>query len=89
MFVHCYAAGLWALEQAAAFPLPLLLIHGSQDKLTSPQGSQEFAEKNKDKVSFRLFEGMYHETHHEIGKEEVFKTIGDWLGLQLKNASVY
>jgi alpha-beta hydrolase superfamily lysophospholipase len=83
MFVHSHAAGLWALEQAAEFPLPLLLIHGSQDTLTSPQGSQEFAEKNKDKVSFRLFDGMYHETHHEIGKEEVFKTITEWMEKQL------
>ena len=86
MFVHSHAAGLWALKHADEFPLPLQLIHGSQDKLTSPEGSQEFAAKRKDKVSFRLFEGMYHETHHEIGKEEVFRTIGEWLERQLKNA---
>jgi alpha-beta hydrolase superfamily lysophospholipase len=87
MFVNSHAAAQWALEHAADFPLPLLLIHGTEDRLTSPEGSREMAGKMKKNVSLKLFEGMYHETHHEIGKEAVFQTIVDWMSTQLNTVT--
>lgn len=78
-FVETYAAGLWALEHAAEMKLPLLIFHGTEDKLTSPDGSQEFAEKLKENCTFRLWDGFYHETHNEPEKEEVLKYVVTWL----------
>jgi acylglycerol lipase len=80
LFVDMYETGLWALDHAAEFPLPLLLMHGSADPLTSAKASQEFAEKAGDKVTFKLWDGMYHEIHNEPEKEEIFKFMLDWLG---------
>jgi alpha-beta hydrolase superfamily lysophospholipase len=79
LFVAMYESGLWALEHAAEFPLPLLLMHGSADPLTSAKASQEFAEKAGDKVTLRVWDGMYHEIHNEFEKAEVFKVMLDWL----------
>ena len=41
--VEMLQAGEWALAHAAEFPLPLLLVHGSADEITSAAATQEFA----------------------------------------------
>jgi alpha-beta hydrolase superfamily lysophospholipase len=78
LFHGVYAAGLWALAHAAEFPLPLLLMHGSADRITSAAASQEFAARAPD-CTFRLWEGCYHEVHNEPEQVEMFATIIDWL----------
>jgi alpha-beta hydrolase superfamily lysophospholipase len=70
---------LWALEHAAEFQLPLLLMHGSADPITSANASRIFAERAGDKVTLKIWEGMYHEIHNEAEQAEVFKVMLDWL----------
>jgi acylglycerol lipase len=72
-------AGEWALAHAAKFPLPLLLAHGSADKLTSATASAEFARKVPGNCTFKLWDGFYHETHNEPEKAEVLSFMIDWL----------
>ncbi|NJC98929.1 MAG: lysophospholipase [Anaerolineales bacterium] len=64
------------------FSLPLLIMHGRDDRLVYPSGSEDFAklagETNKD-VTLKLWEGMYHEIHNEPEQAEVFKVMIDWL----------
>ena len=79
LFVAIYESGLWALEHAAEFPLPLLLMHGAADPITSAKASQEFAQRAGDKVTLKVWNGMYHEIHNELEKAEVFNTMLDWL----------
>ena len=84
LFVEGYESGLWALEHANEFPLPLLLMHGSADRLTSFEASKEFAAKAPaDKMTFKVWDGFYHELHNEPEKEEVFKTMIDWMDNRL------
>ena len=79
LFVAIYDSGLWALEHAAEFPLPLLLMHGAADPLTSAKASQEFAQKAGNKVTLKVWDGLYHEIHNELEKAEVFNFMLDWL----------
>jgi alpha-beta hydrolase superfamily lysophospholipase len=72
-------AGLWLLQHAAEFPLPLLIFHGSQDRLTSPDASREFAAKVKGDCTIKIWEGLYHETHNEPQKAEVLAFMIQWL----------
>ncbi len=72
-------AGEWALAHAAEFPVPLLLVHGTADKLTSAPASQEFAAKVHGDCTLKLWEGFYHETHNEPEKAEVLAFMIDWL----------
>ena len=72
-------SGLWALEHAAEFPLPLLMMHGAADPVTSAEASQEFAGKAGDKVTLKLWDGMYHEIHNEPEQAQVFAYMLDWL----------
>jgi alpha-beta hydrolase superfamily lysophospholipase len=83
LFVAMYETGLWALEHAADFPLPLLLMHGGADPLTSAKASQEFAEKAGDKVTLKIWDGMYHEIHNEPEQAQVFTYMVDWLDKHL------
>jgi alpha-beta hydrolase superfamily lysophospholipase len=69
--------------RAWEFTPPLLIMHGTADKLTYPGGSEDFArlasEHNKD-VTLKLWDGLYHELHNEPEKAEVFKVMVEWVG---------
>lgn len=83
-FVETYAAGNWALEHASEMKLPLLIFHGTEDRLTSPEGSRQFADKVKECRNRSLWNGLYHETHNEPEKEDVLKYIATWLDGRLQ-----
>jgi alpha-beta hydrolase superfamily lysophospholipase len=71
------AAG-YSLSHASELIIPTLLLHGSEDLITSPSGSIEFAGKTG-MVELKIWEGGYHELHNEPFKEEVFKYIMNWI----------
>jgi len=79
LFDGFYQAGLWALEHAEAFPVPLLLMHGSEDQLTSSEASREFANRVGERCTFKLWEGLYHEIHNEPEQDQVFAFLLGWL----------
>jgi alpha-beta hydrolase superfamily lysophospholipase len=71
--------GQWALDRAAQFSLPLLLIHGGADRITSPEATRLFASRVPGDVSLHILEGCYHETHNEAEKESMTQIMIDWL----------
>lgn len=77
-FASCYAAGLWALEHAGEFSLPLLLMHGDADRITSAAASREFAARVPG-CTFKIWDGCYHEIHNEPEQQALFATITGWL----------
>jgi len=79
MFIGVYQAGQWALEHASEFSLPILLMHGGDDKIISIKASHEFANKKTKDCTLKIWDGLYHEIHNEPEKEEVFKFFIDWL----------
>lgn len=79
MFISIYQSGRWALEHASEFPLPLLLMHGGDDKIISLEASREFASKVTGKCTFRIWDGLYHEIHNEPEKQAVFAFLISWL----------
>ena len=79
MFISGYTLGEWALANAGKLDKSVLLMHGGDDKITSPDASLQFAEKAGKNVEFKIWKGMYHELHNEKIKDEVFEYIIDWL----------
>ena len=71
-------AGEW-IGQQTDFPLPLLIMQGSADKYVDPALTLRFVEGLKGDVTFRLWEGCYHELHNEPVKEEVLAFIMEWI----------
>ncbi len=79
MFIGIYQSGYWALEHASEFSLPLLLMHGGDDKIISVKASHEFAGKITENCTLKIWDGLYHEIHNEPEKKEVLKFLVDWL----------
>lgn len=67
-------------ENMPNFKIPVLIIHGTEDKATRPEGSQYFYDHagSSDKT-LKLYEGHYHDLLADVGKEEVFADIIGWL----------
>ncbi len=84
LYMGMYDSGLWALEHAAEFPVPLLLMHGTADRITSAQASREFAERGGKNVTWRAWDGLYHEIHNEPEKAEVLEAMAAWMDHRLK-----
>jgi alpha-beta hydrolase superfamily lysophospholipase len=76
--------GAWIQNQAPQFPRPLLLVQGSADHLISTQANTTFAKAaQQDKITFKVWEGLYHETHNEFEKQQVLHYMIDWLSQHL------
>jgi len=79
MFIGIYQSGQWALENASKFSLPLILMHGGDDKIISVKASHEFANTKNKNCTLKIWDDLYHEIHNEPEKEEVFKFLINWL----------
>ena len=70
--------------QMPEISLPILIMHGTADKLGNPEGSQLLYERarSKDKT-LKLYEGFYHEIFNEPGREQVFRDMEAWLAARV------
>lgn len=84
LFNNATNAGRNALKNASDLKLPVLLMHGSGDLITSPEGSREFASKTK-MVQLKIWDEGYHELHNELFKDEVFSYIINWINTRIKS----
>lgn len=81
-FLGFFEAGKWALENANQLRTPLLIMHGTADKLTSPDGSKEFVDRApKTLITSKFWDGFYHELHNEpeVDRNQVMAYITGWL----------
>jgi alpha-beta hydrolase superfamily lysophospholipase len=71
-------------EEFPRITLPVLIMHGTDDKATVCQGSQFFFDTvgSKDKT-LKLYEGHYHDLLNDVGKEGVVADIKAWIGTHL------
>lgn len=66
------------LAHAAAFPLPLLLIHGKADAIAYASGSMAFAAACPARARLLLVDDGFHELHNEPGKDEMIGWMVEW-----------
>jgi len=79
LFEEVNKAGEFILQNRHRCNIPLLLMHGSSDRVTSWRASAEFKEYTSEKTTFKLWEGDYHELHNEFDKEKIFEYILQWI----------
>ena len=81
-FFDTYNAAGWALHHASELEVPLLLLHGTDDKIIAHSGSVDFAEAaTRDLLTFISYPGFYHELQNEpaADRERVFLDEIAWL----------
>ena len=66
------------------YPVPLFLAQGSEDRLVDPKAAERFAVNLKGNVTYKRFEGGYHELHNEPNKQELFDAMAGWINELLK-----
>lgn len=77
-----------AQQSACRFPVPLLLLHGTQDAIAYPSGSEAFAATAPaDLVTLKLWQGLGHELHTDPECEAVFRCLIAWLDQRLQRAA--
>lgn len=76
--------GEWAIENSYKLAIPMLLLHGTGDRITSHKASQIFAEGADDNLELALIKDGFHELHHDLDKQLVFEKINGWLGNQIR-----
>lgn len=64
--------------------LPVMILHGTADKVTRPSGSQFFYDTagSQDKT-LKLYEGHAHDLLNDLGKEKVMADIVAWLDARI------
>jgi len=76
--------GRWILEHAPDLTLPTLLMQGSADHLVDPLATRRFAETAPAKfITFRWWEGEFHELHNETNRAEIIQTMIDWIAARI------
>ena len=67
-------------DNMPSFTVPVLIIHGTDDKATRPAGSQYFYDTaaSTDKT-LKLYEGHYHDLLNDVDKEIVMADILNWV----------
>ena len=67
-------------REFSTITLPVLILHGTQDKATRPSGSQLFYKqaRSRDKT-LKLYEGHFHDLLNDLDKEEVMADVLAWI----------
>lgn len=87
MFVAMTDSGEWAIREAQRLRIPLLLAHGTADRITSFDASRElFSHANQAISTFMPVEGGYHELYHDTDGIKTMEQIASWLQ---ERASLY
>ena len=82
LFHNAMKAASNSIRDASSLTIPLLMVHGSDDKICSPEGSRIFAAASGS-AELRIWDGGFHELHNEPFKMEVFTYIYNWMKRQI------
>lgn len=92
--VHKVATARWFTEYRRAqdetmqgadkLTMPCLIIQGGADGIVDPSATNEFFKriKSSDKM-LKVYEGFFHESLNEVGKESVLGDIDTWLSARI------
>lgn len=76
--------GAAALAAAPRFCFPLLLLHGAEDRVTSPEATREFFNRaaSADKT-LNIYPEARHEVHNDLCREKAIGEITSWIEARL------
>jgi alpha-beta hydrolase superfamily lysophospholipase len=75
--------GMKASQSIYKINVPLLVMHGSGDQITSVKQTRNFVRNAGNRTIYKEWPGYYHELHNDTGAGEVFSFLLDWLERQI------
>lgn len=79
VFNSAISQGTWALKNAGSLKFPTLIMHGTEDRLTSHKASERFAIEAGSLATLKIWEGLRHEIHNENIRDEVLGFMCEWI----------
>jgi alpha-beta hydrolase superfamily lysophospholipase len=79
LFFSLRDEGERSIRAAGELDVPLLLLHGTADSVTSYAASSELAGRLGDACTFLSVEGGYHELHNDHGSEQLLARVIAWI----------
>ena len=79
MYTEWQQATVDILGQAGQIEIPFLILAGTADPLIDPEGSRRLHELAPSLSELHLLEGRYHEPFNDLGSDEVFQLVADWV----------
>ncbi len=75
----------WLQTHAVCLQVPLLLLHGSEDRISLPEASHVFFRQVicADKENHE-YKGSYHDIHDDLDYREMLSDLGNWLERHLE-----
>lgn len=71
-------------RETAGIKLPVLIMHGADDRLVAPSGSRNiYATVGSKDKTLKMYEGLYHEILNEPEREMVYRDVAEWIGHRL------
>lgn len=90
LYFAMHSMGEAVLADAERLRAPLLLLHGEDDPITCHRATRELCERagSADKA-MRLYPGVRHEIHNDLGREQVLAEVADWLAARLPRGEFF
>lgn len=71
-------------HRAPALTAPLLVVHGSEDRLITVEGSHRLVEAvGSSDVELKVYPGLYHEVFNEPERDQVLDDVVSWIDARL------
>ncbi|HZC89473.1 MAG TPA: alpha/beta hydrolase [Mycobacterium sp.] len=71
-------------QRAASLTAPLLVVHGSEDRLIPAAGSRQLVEAvGSSDVQLKIYPGLYHEVFNEPERDQVLDDVVSWINARL------
>lgn len=79
-FVEAVSAMDELMRNASQITLPVLVMHGTQDRLANCEATESLFQKMAaDDKALKIYEGYYHELFNEPEKQEIYERVTAWL----------
>ena len=72
----------YAMENASVHKVPVLIMHGGDDLICSPDGSREFASKSRN-TELKIWEDGFHDLHYDLFNKDLFDYIVKWINKRI------
>lgn len=79
MYRSISTAGEKSILRAKELAFPVLLVHGTSDRITSFAASERLANAIGSNCTFAPQEGGYHELHHDLEREALMNRLKMWI----------
>jgi acylglycerol lipase len=87
LFFQIEHFGIKASRSIYKINVPLLVMHGTGDRIVSFKQTRDFVMNAGNLTTFKEWPDAYHELHNDIIQQEVFDYVLNWLNLQLSGKS--